>query len=159
VTDQPVDRRRLVLVSAISSLLIGVTGLVAYFYGGDVPRGTFVLGVDIGGKSREDAERVLHEHFDARAGEPVEVLLGDRRVVISPAAIAMTLDVNLTVGKAMRGSPRLSGQRASPPVINLDKDLLVEQLGGQVRPNRAATAVRGAWLTGHAAVIPPAPSS
>ena len=154
MTDQPVDRRRLLLVSALSSLLIGVTGVVAWVYGGDVPRGTRVLGVDIGGKSREDAERALHEHFDARAGEPVAVVLGDRRLELSPAEIAMTLDVDRSVGRAMRGSPRPFGDRDCPPVISLDKDLLVEQLGPQIRPNRAAAAVREAWLTGRAAVIP-----
>jgi hypothetical protein len=158
VTHEPVDRRRLALVSAVSVVVIGATGLAAYACGGDVPRGTRVLGVDLGGRSRTDAERILHHHFDTRAGEPVEVVVGDRHVKVSPSAIGMTLDVDQTVGKAIRsGAPLLTGERTSPPVIRLDRKLLATALGARVRPYKAAAAIRSAWLTGRPAVVPMIP--
>ena len=58
VTHEPVDRRRLALVSAVSVVVIGATGLTAYACGGDRPARTRVLGVDLGGRSRTDAERI-----------------------------------------------------------------------------------------------------
>lgn len=149
MTDPPIDRRRVVVVAVVASVLIAVTGLVAYDFSGDVPRGTRVLGVDIGARSRSDAERVLHHHFDPHADDPVEVDLDGRPIVIHPAEIAMTLDVELTVAKAIHsGRPILTGSRASPPVIHLDRDELVARLGGNVRPSVAAAAVADGWLTG-----------
>jgi hypothetical protein len=148
VTDPPIDRRRVVVVAAVSSVLIAAVGLVAYDFGGDVPRGTRVLGVDIGAKSRSDAERVLHHRFDPHADDPVEVDLDGRPIVIHPAEIAMTLDVDLTVAKAIHsGRPMLTGSRESPPVIHLDRARLVDLLGGKVKQSVAATAVQSAWLT------------
>ena len=160
MTAEPVDRRRVLLVGAAATLVITATGLTAYAYGGDVPRGTRVLGVELGGKSRTDAERTLHDRLDPRAGEPVEVVLDGRPMSIAPAAISMTLNVEETVGRAMRsGQPVLFGQRTCPPVVRLDRAQLVAVLGGRIDKDRidrdqAVAAVRAAWLTGQPAVIP-----
>ena len=155
LTGEPVDRTRLLLVSTVASLVIAAAGLAAYAFGGDVPRGTRVLGVDVGGKSRSDAERLLHQRLDPRAGEPVEVLLGERRLRVSPAAIAMTLDVDLTVGQAIRsGPPLLFGERDCPPVIHLDRRRVAELVDGRADKHQAVAEIRAAWLTGRAAVVP-----
>lgn len=151
----PVDFRRVAIVALLATLLLGAAGLAAFAQDGDVPRGTTVLGVDIGGQSRSDAELILHRYFDARALEPVEVeRLGVRRS-ISPAAIGMTLEVDLTVGKAMRsGRPLVIGKRASPPVIHLDRAELGAVLGLTGDKAAATAAVKAAWLTGRTAAIP-----
>ncbi len=148
MTDPPLDRRRLVLVAALSGLVIGTAGSTAYAYGGDVPRGTHVLGVDLGGRSRTDAERTLHHRFDRPAADPVVAELDGRPISISPAAIGLALDVNLTVGDAIRsGRPLLWGERDSPPVIRLDEARLAAVLGPGVDAGSAAAAIRSAWLT------------
>jgi hypothetical protein len=128
--------------------------VAAFANDGDVPRGTEVLGIDIGGQSRDSAEFMLHRAFDARAGEPVEVeRLGVRRS-ISPAAIGMVLEVDLTVGKAMRsGRPLLVGKRSSSPVIHLDRAELGAVLGLTGDKAAATAAVKAAWLTGRTARI------
>ena len=160
MTEVGIDRRRVLIVGVVASLSIMASGVAAYAYGGDVPRGTRVLGVDIGGRSRTDAERILHGFFDSRAAEPVDVDLDGTRLSISPAEIAMTLDVDLTVGKAIRsGGPLLFSERTSPPVIRLDPAKLAARLGYRADPATAAAAVKKAWLTGATATIggsPPA---
>jgi hypothetical protein len=149
-----INPNRVFLVGALASLLIAAAGLAAYVYRGDVPSGTRVLGVDLGGTSRSDAERKMHAAFDARAAEPVGVSLNGERLSITPSAIAMTLDVDLTVGKAIRGgSPLLFGERTSPPVIHLDRVELAAFLDNRVDPAAAAAAVKDAWLTGRTAVV------
>jgi hypothetical protein len=151
-----INPTRVFVVGVLAALLIAATGLAAYAYGGDVPRGTRVLGVNLGGKSRTDAERIMHDAFDRRAAEPVEVSLNGERLSIAPAAIAMTLDVDLTVGKAIKsGSPMLVGGRTSPPVIHLDRLKLDALLDHRVDPAAASTAVKNAWLTGRTAVLSP----
>jgi vancomycin resistance protein YoaR len=181
--DGRINRRRVVVVGTVAAALIAAAGVAAYAYGGDVPRGTRVLGVDLGGKSRTEAERKLHEALDPRADEAVTATLNGKRLPISPSSIAMTLDVGLTVGTAMKGSPSLFGERNSPPVIRLDQAkleaLLRKRLGtksasvkkpgiayaglvpkptypapGQsLDPAAAAAAVKSAWLTGGTAAI------
>ena len=154
--DARIDPKRVLLVGVLASLLIAAAGLAAYANAGDVPRGTRVLGVDLGGRSRSDAERKMHTVFDSRAAEPVDVSLTGERLSITPAAIAMTLDVDLTVGKAIRsGSPLLFGERNSPPVIHLDRAELEALLDNRVDPAAAAAAVKAAWLTGRTAVLSP----
>ena len=172
MTDAGIDLRRVLVVGVVASLTIAAAGVVAYAYLGDVPRGTHVLGVDIGGKTRTDAERTLHDAFDARAAEPVDVDLNGAEMSISPPEIAMTLEVDLTVGKAIRsGSPLLFGERTSPPVISLDRAKLAALLSQPAAENRkqprgedwpadpasASSAVKNAWLTGRTATIAPSP--
>jgi hypothetical protein len=85
-----------------------------------------------------------------------------RRLSIAPAEIAMTLDVDATVGAAMKGAPTLLGERTVPPVIRLDQARLEAVLRrnpgrGAVTldldPQSAAAAVRKAWLTAGTATI------
>jgi vancomycin resistance protein YoaR len=181
--DRP-DRRRMILVGAVAAVVLAGAGVVAYVFTGDVPRGTRVLGVDLGAKSRSEAERLLRDSFGPRAGEPVRVNLDGKATEIRPAAIGMTLDVDATVGKAIKGSPELFGERDVDPVIRLDEAKLEAALrkqldpksitlkkpaityagltpkptypaaGRTLNPALAATSVRRSWLTGVAAEVP-----
>jgi vancomycin resistance protein YoaR len=183
-TDGTATRRKRILVLAAATLLLGSGGgLVAYSLTGDIPRGTLVLGVDLGGKSRVAAERILHERFDRRAGEGLALTVDGRGVTVAPGDIAMTLDVPATVDAAATGSARLFGARTVAPVVRLDPARLAAQLRMQVEPERitrvapaigyegvtpkatyakagldldleaAAATVRGTWLTGRTGVV------
>lgn len=154
MSDDRVDVRRVLIVATVASLLLGAVAVVALALNGDVPRGIEVLGVDIGGQSRTDAELILHQAFDPRAGEPVEVeRLGVRRS-ISPYAIGLVLEVDLTVGKAIRsGPPVWIGKRSLPPVVHLDRAALAAVLGLTGDKKAAAVAVKEAWLAGRTARI------
>jgi vancomycin resistance protein YoaR len=172
-----------VIAGTVAAVLIAAGGVALYTVAGDVPRGTTVLGVDLGATSRGEAERALHDRFDARAGEPVAVLLDGKSVTVAPKDIEMTLDVVATVGNAATGAPRLFGRRTVAPVVRLDEAKLEALLRKHLDPQRitfrkpaitydgvtplpsyprqgldldpaiAARAVRNAWLTGRPAVV------
>ena len=179
-----VNRTRIVVVGTVAAVLIAAAGVAAWAYGGDVPRGTRVLGVDLGGKSRTEAERTLTDAIGPRTGDPVTVDLDGKTVRVEPADVGLRLNVELTVGKAMKGNPDLFGERTVPPVIELDRARLEEVLRKQVDPKKltlkkpgisfdgvtpkptypaagrgidpaaAAAEVRQAWLVGGTARVP-----
>lgn len=176
-------RTRLIIAGAIAVVLAGA-GLVAYTLAGDVPRGTQVLGVDLGGKSRAEAERLLSETFGARAAEPVQIDLDGKAAMVDPAAFGLLLDIPATVDAATDGDAKLFGERTVDPVIRLDQAKLDAALRKQLdpkditlgkpgitfagttpratypKPGRtldpalAATNIRKTWLTGAAAPVP-----
>ena len=178
------NRTRVVLVAVVATVVLAGVGLVAYTMTGDVPRGTKVLGVDLGAKSRSEAERLLTDTFGARFAEPVRVDLDGKPVQVEPAAVGLALDVPATVAAAMKGSAKLFGHRTVDPVIRLDQAKLDEALRKQLDPKDitlkrpgitfagttpkptypepgrtldpalAATTVRQTWLTGVPASVP-----
>ncbi|WP_199510665.1 VanW family protein [Nucisporomicrobium flavum] len=179
-----VNRTRIVVVATVATVLIAAAGVAAWAYGGDVPRGTKLLGLDLGGKSRTEAERAVTDTFGPRTDDPVTVDLDGKTLRIAPAEIGLRLNVELTVGKAMHGSPRPFGERAVPPVIQVDQARLEAALRRQVDPKKltlkkpgiayagltpkptypaagrgldpaaAAAEVRKAWLVGGTARVP-----
>ncbi|GIE50009.1 VanW family protein [Actinoplanes nipponensis] len=181
--ESPVSRKRIVAVGAAAAVLLAGAGAAAWAYAGDVPRGTRILGVDLGGKSRSEAERALTEAIGPRTGDPVAVDLDGEKFSIEAADLALRLDVDLSVGRAIKGRPRLTGERTVPPVIELDEARLEEALRARLDPARitlkkpgivfagltpkptypatgrnldvaaAATAVRRAWLAGGTATV------
>ncbi|MEV6597250.1 VanW family protein [Actinoplanes sp. NPDC051346] len=180
----PVSRKRIVVVGTVATVLIAGAGVVAWAYGGDVPRGTRMLGVDLGGKSRSEAERALTEAVGSRTGDPVRVDLEGELITIKPGDIALTLHVDLSVGRAIKGNPVPFGERVVAPVITLDKEKLEAVLRGELDPKRvtlkkpaivyagltprptypapgrnldpalAVAEVRKAWLVGGTARVP-----
>ena len=174
-------RRTTLIAGPVAAVLIAGVGVTVYATRGDIARGVTVLGVGVGAKTRAEAESALHRAFDARAGEPVTVRLAGPDLTVKPQDIAMTLDVAATVGVAARRG--LFGDRTVAPVIRLDETKLGALLRRHVDRARitfvkpaityralapvpsyaragldldlaaAATRVRGAWLTGHPAVI------
>ncbi|AGL20878.1 hypothetical protein [Actinoplanes sp. N902-109] len=158
---EDLDRRRVVVVGAVAGLMLAAAGGTAYVYGGDVPRGTRVLGLDLGGKSRTVAERTLSDAFAPHVNDPVRVDLGGRTVTISPVEIGLRLNVDRTVGHAMKGSPVLFSTRTVPPVVDVDRarleTVLLSRLpepGRGIDPAQAAAAVRTAWPLGATATVP-----
>lgn len=132
----PRPRRIVVLVLAalVAMLSSGIGLTAAYAYAGDVPRGTTVLGVDIGGMSRTEAEAALSaqlaEH-QAELSAPVKVQVADVPAEIDPAEVGLRVDVPATVAKAsQRGNPLtgLFGTRHVAPVVAVDTERLYDEL-------------------------------
>jgi vancomycin resistance protein YoaR len=132
----PVDRRRIIVVGTVAALLIAAAGTAAYAYGGDVPRGTRVLGIDLGGKSRSEAVRALREGFGSRAADEVSLNLDGKPVTIEPVDIGLALAVGRTVERATKGNPSLLGERTVAPVVDLDQARLETVLRKHLEPKK-----------------------
>ncbi|WBB65922.1 VanW family protein [Micromonospora sp. WMMD812] len=133
-------RLRLLLAAGVTTAVVaGATGVGAYAYAGDVPRGTSVLGAELGGRSRTDAARELRAELDRRAAElgaPLPVRVGERTAEIKPADVGLTVDVEATVAAAAAADAhpvsRLVGSRSVQPVVTVDVDRLHAALGAAV---------------------------
>ena len=118
--------RRLIVAGTIIALLATVGAGAAYATHGDVPRGTTVLGLDLGGSSRAEAVAALSRHLPTRAelAEPVTVRIDDVDRTIRPADAGLRVDVDATVDAAIRGRPVLFGSRPVQPVTAVDAERL-----------------------------------
>ncbi|MFE7135151.1 VanW family protein [Streptomyces sp. NPDC057638] len=101
------DGRRRIHPAAIAAgaLCLGFGALYAVgllVADGEVPAGTQVRGVDIGGLSAADAERKLERELAHDWPRPVQVRVGDRTATVDPRAAGITLDAPETVDRAAR---------------------------------------------------------
>ncbi|SCG76541.1 Vancomycin resistance protein YoaR, contains peptidoglycan-binding and VanW domains [Micromonospora humi] len=121
-------RARLLLAGGLAAaLLAGGIGVGAYAYAGDVPRGTTVLGTELGGRSRADAARALRAELERRAAAlnaPIVVTVGEKKAELKPADVGLAIDVDATVAAAAAAEAhavsRLVGSRAVEPVVTVD---------------------------------------
>ncbi|WP_249523207.1 VanW family protein [Modestobacter marinus] len=94
----PLWRRRSVLVPAAVLLALGVLyGADLALAGGDVPRGTVVGGVDVGGLSTAAAAQRLEGDLAPKVAADHPVVADDVTGVLHPASAGITLDVPATV--------------------------------------------------------------
>jgi hypothetical protein len=105
--------------------------VTVYAYAGEVPRGTRVLGVDLGGKSRAEAAAALRAGLAGRGDlltAPVPVQVGGQITQVKPADVGLAVDVDATVAAASRGTPNpfslLFGSRTVRPVVTVDTERL-----------------------------------
>ncbi|QGU01143.1 VanW like protein [Corynebacterium kalinowskii] len=106
----PSKRRGLKITTAVVG---GLLGLSAVLYGADflltqdqVPRGTTVAGVSVGGMSPEAASEKLSAELSARVNEPVMVTAGMKQSRLEPAAAGLTVNWEETIRSA--GKPSLN---------------------------------------------------
>ncbi|WP_446211822.1 VanW family protein [Micromonospora sp. IBSANI012] len=133
-------RGRLLLAGGLAAVVLaGVGGAGAYAYAGDVPRGTTVLGAELGGRSRAEAARELRAELERRAATlnaPLTVLVGEQKAEIRPADVGLAIDVEATVAAAAEADAhpvsRLLGSRTVDPVVTVDADRLDAALRGVV---------------------------
>ncbi len=118
-------------------LLTMSAGVTTYAYAGEVPRGTVVLGVDLGGMTRAEAVGTLRAGVARQAAQlaaPVSVKVGEQTAQIRPADVGLAVDVEASVAAAVRDSPgpisRLFGSRVLHPVATVDPDRLHAALAG-----------------------------
>ncbi|WP_030688510.1 hypothetical protein [Streptomyces globisporus] len=141
-------RSKLVLVAA------GVLGILGVAYGAglllnhsDVPKGTTVLGVDIGGGTKEEAVDKLDAVFGKRATTPLQLGVGGKKVQLAPDKAGLALDSQETV-RAAAGSDYnpvsvigslFGGERIAKPVFPVDKEKLAVALTDLAGSSASAT--------------------
>ncbi|MFJ4325402.1 hypothetical protein ACIP3A_20140 [Streptomyces tricolor] len=107
----------------------------------DVPKGTTVLGVDIGGGTRDDAVKKLDDAFGDRVNKPLKLSVGGRTVSLTPENAGLQFDYQATVSEAAHSDYNpvnvvgsLFGQkRVVEPVMPVDEEKLqaaLRQAGG-----------------------------
>ncbi|WP_433127778.1 VanW family protein [Micromonospora sp. CA-240977] len=138
-------RVRMLLAAGVTGgVLAAVAGAGAWAYAGDVPRGTTVLGTELGGRSRADADRELRAELDRRAAAlagPLKITIDGRTAEINPADVGLVVDVPATVAAAAAADAhpvsRLVGSRTVDPVVTVDvarlDDALRRVLGDQAQ--------------------------
>ncbi|MGW1725621.1 hypothetical protein ACWCQK_22125 [Streptomyces sp. NPDC002306] len=126
-------RSKLVLLGSL--VVVGAAG--AYGAGllmnhSDVPKGTTVLGVDIGGGTRDEAVKKLDEAFGERVGQPLKLSVDGDTVTLKPDQAGLQLDEQATVAAAAQSDYNpvsvigslFGGQREIEPVMPVDEEKL-----------------------------------
>ncbi|WP_349372258.1 hypothetical protein [Streptomyces sp. G-G2] len=106
----------------------------------DVPKGTTVFGLDIGG-SRDEAVTKVQSTFGPRATAPIKLTVGGKQVELKPEKAGLTLDAQTTVRNAAGSDYNpvtvigslLGQQRVAEPILPTDDEKLqvaLEELAG-----------------------------
>ncbi|BFO15044.1 hypothetical protein SHKM778_14320 [Streptomyces sp. KM77-8] len=94
-------RSKLVLLCGCVVFLAGVAyGAGLLMNRSDVPKGTTVLGVDIGGSTRDQAVNKLDDALGKRLGQPLKLSVDGKTVELEPDKAGLQFDTDATVGKA-----------------------------------------------------------
>ncbi|MFE1953471.1 hypothetical protein ACFW9D_23730 [Streptomyces sp. NPDC059524] len=130
-------RNKLVLIGA------GVVGLAGVAYGAgllmnhsDVPKGTTVLGVDIGGGTRDEAAAKLETALGARTDQALKLSVDGKTVELKPDQAGLSLDSAATVSAAAGSDYNpvsvigslFGGERVVDPVMPVDNEKLAAAL-------------------------------
>ncbi|WP_430787634.1 VanW family protein [Actinoplanes sp. G11-F43] len=146
--------RRRLLIGGFTALALaaGIGGVAVYTLRGDIPRGTTVLGTDLGGMTRAEATTAVRDRLlaDSRTTAALDIRVDGKGATPRPADIGLAVDVDATVAAAAEGSPTLFGTRTVDPVVTVDADRLDEALRkaiGKVGTAMKAPAVTFTGLT------------
>ncbi|MFI9236439.1 hypothetical protein [Streptomyces sp. NPDC053079] len=121
----------------------GLVALVGLAYGAgllldhaDVPNGTTVLGIDIGGKSKDQAVQTLDSALASRTGAPLKVTIGGKTADLKPSVAGLSIDTQATV-RAAAGrdynpvtvlSSLIGGSRTAEPTVVADEEKIAAAL-------------------------------
>ncbi|MBO1337022.1 hypothetical protein [Streptomyces sp. VRA16 Mangrove soil] len=126
-------RSKLVLLGA------GVVGVAGVAYGAgllmnhsDVPKGTTVLGVDIGGGTRDEAAAKLESTLGKRTEDPLKLEVDGKTVELKPEQSGLSLDSAATVSAAAGSDYNpvsvigslFGNERVVDPVMPVDEEKL-----------------------------------
>ncbi|MEV6165269.1 hypothetical protein AB0L71_25765 [Streptomyces sp. NPDC052052] len=125
--------------SKLVLLGVGVVGLLGVAYGAgllmnhsDVPKGTTVLGVDIGGGTKEEGVAKLEAALGERAKAPLQLSVDGKETELAPDKAGLGLDSQQTVRSAAGSDYNpvsvigslFGGKRVVDPVIPVDEEKL-----------------------------------
>ncbi|CAM5268893.1 hypothetical protein GCM10010329_02060 [Streptomyces spiroverticillatus] len=129
--------------SKVVLLAVGVVVIAGGVYGAglllnhsDVPKGTTVLGVDIGGGTKDEAVVKLDAALGKRAALPLQLVVDGKKTELAPGNAGLSLDSQETVRGAsgtdynpvsVVGS-LFGGERVAEPVVPVDEEKLTVAL-------------------------------
>ncbi|MFI5802434.1 hypothetical protein [Streptomyces sp. NPDC051561] len=126
-------RSKLVLLAAGAVVIAGgVYGAGLLLNHSDVPKGTTVLGVDIGGGTKDEAVVKLDAALGKRAALPLQLVVDGKKTELAPGNAGLSLDGQETVRGAsgtdynpvsVVGS-LFGGERVAEPAIPVDEEKL-----------------------------------
>ncbi|MCR3718826.1 MULTISPECIES: VanW family protein [Prauserella salsuginis group] len=93
-------RKPLLIAAAVFGVLALVYVVDVFATSGDVPRGTVVAGVEVGGMSRADAEEKLRSELEPRMTQPVQYRAGDVEDEFDPQQAGLRLNWKETLDRA-----------------------------------------------------------
>ncbi|WP_181009206.1 hypothetical protein [Streptomyces sp. SM11] len=126
-------RSKLVLLGVAAIVLLGIAyGAGLLLNHSEVPKGTTVLGVDIGGGTKEEAVTKLEAALGERAKTPLQLSVDGKEETLDPAKAGLTLDSQETVRGAAGSDYHpvsvigslFGGERPADPVIPVDEEKL-----------------------------------
>ncbi|WP_103507312.1 hypothetical protein, partial [Streptomyces sp. SM13] len=126
-------RSKLVLLGVAAVVLLGIAyGAGLLLNHAEVPKGTTVLGVDIGGGTKEEAVAKLDAALGERAKKPLQLSVDGKEEQLDPAKAGLTLDSQETVRSAAGSDYNpvsvigslFGGERPADPVIPVDEEKL-----------------------------------
>ncbi|MEV0125577.1 hypothetical protein AB0I16_29215 [Streptomyces sp. NPDC050703] len=130
-------RNKLVLL-AVAAVVVacGAYGAGLLMNHADVPKGTTVLGVDIGGGTRDEAVKKLDEAIGERVAKPLKLSVAGEEVTLKPDQAGLTLDSQATVRAAASSDYNpvsvvgslFGGERVVEPVMPVDEEKLAAAL-------------------------------
>ncbi|MGW7164533.1 hypothetical protein ACWGH3_04310 [Streptomyces sp. NPDC054884] len=126
---------------------VGVYGAGLLMNHSDVPKGTTVLGVDIGGGTRDDAVKKLDDAFEKRAGQTLKLSVDGDTVALKPDQAGLQFDMQATADAAAKSDYNpvsvigsLFGQhREVEPVMPVDEEKLQAALKNAAGGSGSAT--------------------
>ncbi len=149
---------------AVGALAAVYLGLVATT-GDGLPRGTTVLGVDVGGQSEAQAVSTLHSALGRRATAPLAAVVGTEHVSLVPADAGLAFDAQATVAglsgrvwnpvtlvQSFTGGPTLS------PVVTVDDSRLAAEVASLAADSDSPAVEPTVRVTGTTASVNPGKS-
>jgi len=130
-------RSKLVLLAvAVVVVACGAYGAGLLMNHADVPKGTTVLGVDIGGGTRDEAVNKLDQAIGERVAKPLKLSVDGTEVTLKPDQAGLTLDSQATVREAAGSDYNpvsvvgslIGGERVVEPVMPVDEEKLAAAL-------------------------------
>ncbi|MGK5698029.1 hypothetical protein ACSNOJ_34985 [Streptomyces sp. URMC 128] len=141
-------RNKLVLLAAgLVVVAGGVYGAGLLMNRTDVPKGTSVLGVDIGGTTRDGAVKKLNDAFDGRVGKPLKLSVDGKTVSLDPDKAGLQFDMDATADAAAKSDYNpvsvigslFGNHRVVTPVMPVDEEKLHASLENAVGGSGAST--------------------
>ncbi len=132
---QPGPRRRpgalwAAVVGGVLAVVVAAYAVPAVILAGEIPPGTFVADVDIGGLAPAEAERKLSDELATEASRALVARVGGKTVRLSPREAGLSLDTAATVAAAEGSSSpagvltALFGRTDVRPRVKVDRERL-----------------------------------